>query len=138
MRERGGNERREGSAHVFLLLCGCLSENVSAHVCVCLCVSVNVIVKERERQRRGSEMETGIRGRKRLSEGVCALVSFQEAMPLAPNILQLCHLNDSISIGHLCVYHGYRGQNVQGRDTLPPSFNSLSYSLFLHNVITPT
>jgi len=53
-------------------------------------------------------------------------VSFQGAIALTPNILQLYYLNNSISIGHLCVYHGYGGQNVQGRDTLPPSFHSLS------------
>lgn len=60
---------------------------------------------------------------------MCVCVSFQEALPLAPNILQLCHLNDSISIGHLCAYHGYGGQDVQGRDKAFLSA-SLSYLLF--------
>lgn len=120
---RGGR----GVLMFFMPLCGCLSENVSVCECVCDCE------RESERERDG---DLNKREKKNIKKGfmcvcVCVSVFFQEVMPLAPNILQLWHLNDSISIGHLSVCHGYGGQ---GQGLL----FSLSLSVFLHNITTPT
>lgn len=116
---RGGR----GVLMFFMPLCGCLSENVSVCECVCDCE------RESERERDG---DLNKRKKKTSRECLCVSVFFQVVMPLAPNILQLWHLNDSVSIGHLYVCHGYGGQDARGRDK---AFFSVSLCLYFFTIL---
>lgn len=102
-----GEEMRGGRVHVFLFLCGCQSENVS--VCEC----------DRERGKR--EWDGDLNKREEIKARVCVCL-FPRSN--ASDIAQLCHLSDSISIGHVCL--PWLRKQGQG---LPFNLPVVSYSL---------
>lgn len=103
----------------FMPPCGCLSENVSVCECVCDCE------RESERERDG---DLNKRKEKTSRECLCVSVFFQEVMPLAPNILQLWHLNDSLYWPLVCLpWLRWTGCTRQGQGLL---FSSLCLYFF--------
>lgn len=123
MKEWGGNERREGSARVFfspflllLLLCGCLSENVSTRECVCVMVKGRVAGGCGVEDLKKREGKTSSVGWVCVYVCVCKCVCFQGAMLLATCVFS------TVALARM--YKAFLWLTL--------------YSLLLHNALTRT